>query len=240
MEPELFTSNDSTYLKLQNPLKAPLSISVRSTETGKELTNLVLNALSDTLAEINSDDIGDVDAKNLDYSISFGNPYEVRIDTTYEYSFPFPKGKSYKMIQGYGGSFSHTSGFSKYAIDFEMPVGDTVSAARDGIVIGIIDGNDIGGNSRKYRPYANYITLYHSDGTLTQYVHLIKNGALVNIGDTVKALQPIGISGNTGFTSTPHLHFNTLKPAEGGAEGFPVSFKGIDGKDLQKNSFYGN
>ena len=138
-------------------------------------------------------------------------------------------------MQPYNGSFSHRSDFSRYAIDFDLAVGDTVCAARDGLVVGVTKRFDKGGNSRRYRDYANFITLYHADGILTQYVHLKKDGAFVAKGDSVTAGQAIGISGMTGFTSAPHLHFNVLKPVPRNAVSIPVRFEQVAGKDLRKN-----
>jgi murein DD-endopeptidase MepM/ murein hydrolase activator NlpD len=163
-----------------------------------------------------------------------GNPAEVDIDTATRYAFPFPKGWWYKIIQGYNGKFSHHSDYSRYAVDFALSVGDTVCAARDGIVVGVIKEYNVGGKDQKYRDYANFISLYHSDGTFTQYVHLKQNGVFVSVGDTVKMSQPIGLAGMTGFTSIPHLHFNTLIPKINGVVSFPVKFFQIEGKKLKK------
>jgi murein DD-endopeptidase MepM/ murein hydrolase activator NlpD len=163
-----------------------------------------------------------------------GNPAEVAIDTATRYAFPFPKGRSYKIIQGYNGTFSHHSDYSRYAVDFALSVGDTVCASRDGIVVGVIKEYNVGGKDQKYRDYANFITLFHNDGTFTQYVHLKQNGAFVSVGDTVKMSQSIGLAGMTGFTSIPHLHFNTLTPKTNGVVSFPVIFFQIEGEELKK------
>lgn len=166
--------------------------------------------------------------------VDYGDYEQVKLDTATRYVFPFPTGKSYKIVQEYNGSFSHKDDFARYAIDFDLAIGDTVCAARDGIVTGVIQGYNIGGNDIKYREYANVIMLYHADGTLTQYAHLKKNGSLVALGDTVKAGQPIGLAGVTGFTGGPHLHFNSIKSMPNGVIGFPIRFEKIDGKELTK------
>jgi murein DD-endopeptidase MepM/ murein hydrolase activator NlpD len=160
----------------------------------------------------------------------------VVIDTSTTYLFPFPPGKAYSIVQGYSGTFSHNTPFSHYAIDFKMPIGDTICAARDGVVVGLVEDNEdwIHGRDQRYRSYANMIRLYHADETYTDYVHLKHKGALVAMGDTVRAGQPIAISGYTGWTSLPHLHFNVLKPtADGDLESFPIRFEKVAGKDLR-------
>jgi murein DD-endopeptidase MepM/ murein hydrolase activator NlpD len=81
----------------------------------------------------------------------------------------------------------------------------------------------------------NKILILHADGTIANYVHLDFNGALVDVGDLVTAGQPIGISGMTGFTTIPHLHFVVHK-ARG--ETVPVYFQGIGQKALKQGKYY--
>jgi murein DD-endopeptidase MepM/ murein hydrolase activator NlpD len=128
----------------------------------------------------------------------------LREDTSFVYQLPFETGKSYRLIQGYYSAFSHKN---RAALDFKMKRGTKVSAARDGIVIRVKEDGDRGGWNRKYRPYGNNIVIQHADGTRAGYWHLQKDGALVNVGDTVRAGQVIGLSGKTGYTALPHLHF---------------------------------
>ena len=51
------------------------------------------------------------------------------------------------------------------------------------------------------------IVIQHPDGSRAGYWHLQKDGALVNVGDTVSKGQVIGLSGKTGYAFQPHLHF---------------------------------
>lgn len=169
----------------------------------------------------------------LKKSGTYGDPYAV-LDTALVYAWPFPKGKEYKVIQGYHGSFSHNKDNSRYAIDFSLQVGDTVCAAQDGLVVSILQGNTLGGADRKYRPYANYITLYHADGLITQYVHLAPNSALVEVGNRVQKGQPLALSGKTGFTDGPHLHFNVYRPEFKGMKSAPIIFEQVAGEKLKK------
>lgn len=157
----------------------------------------------------------------------------LRPDSTVLYQWPFPESRTYSIMQAYHGNLSHNSDFSRYAIDFDLQVGDTICAARDGVVVGVIEGYDVGGKKRKYRPFANFISLYHEDGMITQYVHLQHNGSFVEIGDSVSAGMPIGLSGKTGFTTAPHLHFNVLKATEYGTVSAPVWFSVGPGASLK-------
>ncbi|MFV1883179.1 MAG: M23 family metallopeptidase [Balneola sp.] len=229
-----YHQGDSVYIELVNPVAAPVRINLRFDNSDSSLIKLVLPGYGDSTLSYSSQQLDSITAKNLDYFITFGDPITSVTDTTFRYAFPFPKGRSYKIMQGYNGTFSHTSDYSRYAIDFDMSIGDTVTAALDGIVIGVIEDYNVGGSSRKYRPFANYITLFHKDGTMTQYVHLSYKSSFVSVGDTVKKYQPIGLSGNTGFSSRPHLHFNVLTPTKDGINSFPIKFERADGYELKK------
>lgn len=125
-------------------------------------------------------------------------------DTSFVYALPFPEGKKYRVIQGYFSRFTHKE---RAALDFNMKRGDTITAAREGVVVRAKEDGKKGGLNRKYRSDGNNIVIQHADGSRAGYWHLQHNGALVNIGDTVKKGQPIALSGKTGYAFVPHLHF---------------------------------
>lgn len=125
-------------------------------------------------------------------------------DTSYVYALPFPAGKKYRIIQGYFSRFTHKE---RAALDFNMRRGDTISAARDGVVVRVKEDGTKGGLNKKYRSHGNNIVIQHPDGSRAGYWHLQHNGALVNMGDTVRKGQPIALSGKTGYAFVPHLHF---------------------------------
>ncbi len=142
-----------------------------------------------------------------------GSP-AARHDDRIVYALPYPKGKTYKVIQGFLSPFSHTGEYS-YATDWNLPPGSQICAARDGVVAKVKADSDEGGPSRDFIKKANYISIVHPDGTLGEYLHLQRGGALVKVGQRVKAGDVIGLSGNTGFTSGPHLHFHVSIPVDG-------------------------
>ena len=125
-------------------------------------------------------------------------------DTSFVYALPFPEGKKYRVIQGYFSRFTHKE---RAALDFNMKRGDTITAAREGVVVRAKEDGKKGGLNRKYRSDGNNIVIQHADGSRAGYWHLQHNGALVNIGDTVKKGQAIALSGKTGYAFVPHLHF---------------------------------
>lgn len=99
----------------------------------------------------------------------------------------------------------------KYAIDFPLKEGTKVLAAQDGVVIDIKDDSKRGGDNPKFLKDANYITIEHNEKEMTQYNHLAFHGSLVKVGDLVKKGERIGNSGNTGYSTEPHLHFMVIK-----------------------------
>lgn len=128
-------------------------------------------------------------------------------DDSYVYRLPFTAGANVRVSQGYNGGFSH-AGLSAYAVDFSVAVGTPIYAAREGEVVGVEVSNSFGGPYPQFRPYMNYVNIRHLDGTLGNYYHLKLEGSAVKIGDTVKKGQLIAYSGNTGYTTAPHLHFS--------------------------------
>jgi len=127
-------------------------------------------------------------------------------DTSFVYQLPYEAGKRYKLVQGYYSSFlgSH---HNSIAIDFKMKMGTNVCAARDGIIKRVVQNRDGHGLGKRFRDSANYIRIDHLDGTFAVYWHLKKDGAKVKEMDTGKAGDVIALSGFTGKTLTPHLHF---------------------------------
>lgn len=151
--------------------------------------------------------------QSVDYKSSYGwvrgSPF-VKHNDEYVYGLPFAKGSAVRVSQGYHGDTSH-KGLSAYAIDFPLPMGTSIYAARNGIVVGVEVSNNYGGPSPQYRPYANYVVIEHDDGTMGNYYHLKQGGTTVKIGDKVTKGQLIAYSGNTGYTTAPHLHFSVSK-----------------------------
>lgn len=142
-------------------------------------------------------------------------------DTSFVYALPYQKDASYLVVQGYYSAFSHKN---RVALDFKMKKGTKITAARDGVVVRIRADQNRGGWNRKYRQYANFIVIEHSDGTRAGYWHLQQNGVLVNIGDTVRQGQVIGVSGKTGYSAFPHLHFLVWGTKDGRWQNLPTRF----------------
>jgi len=128
-------------------------------------------------------------------------------DTSYVYSLPFEDNKKVFLIQAYDSKMSHKG---EYALDFKVKKKTRICAARDGVVIASRGDSDKGGLKPGNLSDGNHVSIQHADGSVAHYWHLQKDGALVNVGDTVKTGQLIGLSGNTGYSAFPHLHFEVV------------------------------
>jgi murein DD-endopeptidase MepM/ murein hydrolase activator NlpD len=150
-------------------------------------------------------------------------------DDDHFYSLPYAPGRSYRVLQGFGSRFSHT-GLEEFAIDFDMQVGTAVHAARAGVVARVEESHDKGCWEDGCGRYANFIVVLHSDGTTGEYYHLMHNGAVVEVGDSVSQGELIGFSGNTGHTTMPHLHFAVYRATDwGNTQSIPVRFQAAGG-----------
>lgn len=157
-----------------------------------------------------------------------------------EINLPIQKGKAFKILQGYKGKFSHNKLNNFYSLDFQMPIGDTVFSVADGLIVEAISDYAGGGNDDRWRGLDNYIWIYHPKlNLISVYAHLNYKGIFVKVGDEVKANQKIGLSGNTGYSTEPHLHFHLLKlNKEKKWESVPFRFiEGYDGYDLKPEIF---
>jgi hypothetical protein len=150
-------------------------------------------------------------------------------DDDHLYLLPYANGSSYRVLQGFESDWSHR-GDEQFAVDFRMPEGTPVHAARSGIVVRIEDSWDQGCWNDRCDQFANFVVILHDDGTTGEYYHLQEAGALVNVGEPVLAGQLIGLSGNTGRTAAPHLHFAVYHATmRGDSQSIPVSFLSTNG-----------
>ena len=136
-------------------------------------------------------------------------------DDAYPYRLPYGERVTFPVIQGYGAHLSHR-GVERYTVDFAMPIGTPVYATRDGVVALAEDSHEVGCWREECGRLANFIVLLHSDGTTGEYFHLLHGSVQVRIGEHVTRGALLAFSGNTGYTTAPHLHFGVYRTGPDG------------------------
>ncbi|NJN30556.1 MAG: M23 family metallopeptidase [Synechococcales cyanobacterium RM1_1_8] len=131
------------------------------------------------------------------------------------------------ISQGNGGSTSHT-GRSQYAYDYAVPIGTPVYSMRPGTVVKMRDIHpDTGGGISNQNQF-NYVLIDHGNGYRSAYLHLqqgFRSRINISVGSTVQAGQLIGYSGNSGWSTGPHLHVEVHRPTPEGYFGKTVPFR---------------
>lgn len=124
------------------------------------------------------------------------------------YRLPYLEGQAYTISQAPGGFITtHTTRDSRHAVDFRMPEGTPVVAARDGVVAAAEWHYEAGARRQPFRGQGNLVRMRHADGTVAIYAHLMHFGVAVEQGEIIEAGRIVGYSGSTGYASGPHLHF---------------------------------
>jgi len=170
--------------------------------------------------------------REMQFHARFGDP-DAR-PTPYSYRIPYRSGKRYSVLQGFHGAFSH-HGSNEYAVDFDCPVATHVVATRPGIVVATNAAAQSAGTTPDFLEYkrVNWVLVLHDDGTIGEYMHLAPAGVEVQPGTPVNRGDELALSGNTGFSSTPHLHFQVMTAGEDGisAQSFPFKIAVNASKD---------
>ncbi|MDR2093789.1 MAG: M23 family metallopeptidase [Azoarcus sp.] len=135
-------------------------------------------------------------------------------DEAYRYRLPFGKGVRTQIVQAPGGTLTtHDSDHLRNAVDFGLPEGTLVTAARAGTVVEVKDGFTVGRLDPALAGRANRVIVVHSDNTLGHYLHLAPKRVLVRPGQRVDVGEALAYSGNTGYSGGPHLHFDVRRAA---------------------------
>lgn len=145
------------------------------------------------------------------------------------YRAPFALGASFMVSQAFPAHVTHTTPDSRYAVDIALPDGTPIYAAREGMVINVRHDSFVGAADPTLLDQANVVEILHDDGTIACYAHLHWDSIRVRVGQRVVRGEYLANSGNTGFTSGPHLHFAVWRNAGSGEVSVPVEFAGLGG-----------
>ena len=148
---------------------------------------------------------------------SLGDP----TGATLAYRYPLPwRGGPFRLSQGANGQYSHYGPKNRYAMDIAMPEGTPIIAARGGIVVKTENRQ----SGRGTNPSGNFVRVLHDDGTMGVYLHLKRGSVRVREGQRVKVGSALALSGNTGNSSGPHLHFVVQRNTGLGLVSIPYQF----------------
>lgn len=177
------------------------------------------------LAELRTIDFSKPSGYQYSYRYQNGN-IDAEHNSSEVYQLPYEHGQTFYVGQSCNTNGTHQGGSNHQAVDFMMPIGTPVHAARDGLVVNYYQLSNSGGLSSMHQDKGNFIEIKHTDGTVANYHHLRLMGVKVDKGQIVKRGELIGLSGNTGFSSGPHLHFAVTKLNRvGKVESIAVNFR---------------
>jgi murein DD-endopeptidase MepM/ murein hydrolase activator NlpD len=229
----------SLMLMARNPYHGPVQIAFELTAMDNLAAhvptrgNRILGPRSVTEL-LRLDRARDADAMSVEYRFQYihGHPGAKHAPEE-PYRLPYALASSFSVSQAYPQTITHTDAASRDALDFVMPVGTGVYSARAGIVIEVAsDYFESGVDLAADGPRANIVRILHDDGTMALYAHLNWNSIRVVPGQRVTRGQHLADSGNTGYTTGPHLHFVVQQNAGGLIESVPVQFRGPDGSGI--------
>ena len=210
-------SDNQYQLTIKNLLACPSRIYLSSPDNdiddiiGHSSPFVLVGKADTTIAVSNRGDLRD----KIKIEFKWGNP-ELPIRTSKIERLPFPKSKNYELLQGNNSNPTHNHNVSRYAFDFTMKIGDTITSSQNGYVVTLIDDYIGWGHSSKWKAFSNQIMIYDNLSNLfTMYGHLKQHGSLVEFGQFVEIGQPIALSGKTGLAPEEHLHFNVFRADDG-------------------------
>ncbi|MEO0422175.1 MAG: M23 family metallopeptidase [Pseudomonadota bacterium] len=217
---------DAQSVALKNGFSIPVQVLVVASSGERFVT--VVGALETETVSIEG---VSADA-TLEHAYQLGDP-EAEHQPPRPYRVPFAAASRQRVSQGFNGGITHLDPSSTYAVDIAMPIGTGIMAAREGVVVEIAYANFAGLADAPTRPPpANLVRIGHDDGTYAIYVHLDRASVRVRPGQRVRRGELIAASGNTGFSTGPHLHFAILRNAGGEAVSVPFVFEGTAGKPV--------
>ena len=229
------TAGSGVELVADNACFCPAEVAVRLLEpvnvTGfeGEILRQVIPARRETVLAV-------LKPTDWDRPMSFGHEYRaflgepaVEHEPEAPYRAPFALARQFRVTQAYPSHVTHVDASSAHAVDFSMPVGTQIYAARGGTVIEVASQFFEASTDAKRSARANVVRILHPDGTMALYAHLNWDSIRVRPGQIIERGEYIADSGNTGFSTGPHLHFAVIRNAGLRHESLSVRFAGASG-----------
>ena len=138
-----------------------------------------------------------------------------------QYSLPFKPNSLIRRCTA--TSHFRKNSQSRCCIDFYMPPGTPVVAARNGVVVHRESRcNTSYGNERWQGSGGNGVILRHADGEETLYWHALWKSVKARVGQRVRRGQILFLSGQTGYATYPHTHFGIYDGKGEKSRGIPA------------------
>ena len=145
------------------------------------------------------------------------------------YVLPYPPGVTYTMFQG---NCSPPPGGHQttFAYDFDHAMGDPITATRAGRVT--FTANDFPDDGNAANAGGNSVWVLHSDGTVAAYFHMNQGSVMVAVNQDVLPGDILGLAGNSGASSGPHLHFQVFETntSFNNEDAVPITFSNATGQ----------
>ncbi|WP_406724181.1 peptidoglycan DD-metalloendopeptidase family protein [Streptomyces sp. GD-15H] len=207
-------------LKLSVDGKAATSAPKKSSPSGSTAPSAPSSASKSSAgqpAEKSAPKAASVASKQSAPKASSGATTAKQVANTSGYSSPVPGsglGTAYKVAGSMWSSGYHTG------VDFAIPTGTSLKAVGPGTVV----------SAGWAGAYGNQVVIKLNDGHYAQYAHL--SSLSVSAGQTVSGGQQVGLSGSTGNSTGPHLHFEIRTTPNYGSDVDPVAYLGSKGVSL--------
>ncbi|MDO8653707.1 MAG: M23 family metallopeptidase [Undibacterium sp.] len=222
---------NSQVVTASNTSRVPISVNLILSSASNFASNrawpihaLIAPGKTVELAEVYSADRRIGFTYYYNWTMQIGDP-SARPAPDARYIVPFIGNRPFQVSQAVDGPiFSHNQPRNKFAIDIPMPIGTTIVAARAGYVIERVMQFDEGKAEQTYYDKANFIRILHDDGTWAEYAHLKNYSSNIYPGQRIDAGVAIGLSGNSGFSTEPHLHFQINVNDKGKIISLPFQF----------------
>jgi murein DD-endopeptidase MepM/ murein hydrolase activator NlpD len=221
-------TSDGVSLVAINPCRCVVEFAVKALTASGPRTGREVLAPESELALLDVPAADGPSEVRYEYGYVVGEP-NVEHRPAAAYRAPFALAQSFRVTQAPPDAVTHTDAGSRHAIDIAMPVGTAVHAAREGLVINVARNHFRSGLQLAAMSEANFVQVLHEDGTYAIYAHLQLDTVRVRPGQRVVRGEYIANSGNTGFSSGPHLHFVVLRNVGLRSESVPVAFAGAGG-----------